>query len=577
MPARSSKLFRLALAVLALALAAGCRGSAPDQPGVAVSALDAASPAATETQAACDLCEGESPGPVATFTPAATVAASPTPQPISAWLSPVLPAGLAGVVELAEGIIAAEDAGQATYRLEPGNENPVGQWVYALVAPFPTVTDGVSLAELQNAWRGENTGPFAGQPLFMDENTLQVFSALWGTPAATAFITLPAGVLDEYAWGYQPSWGIVPFEALEPRYKVLEVDGQSPLRKEFDPASYPLTVPISVNSGTAAGDEPPAIEGLFTGLPSTNRDPEKMTVVVMTGVTALVRATAEIMARKGALYPAIDVRDILLKADITHISNEVPFAPDCPKPDPWMEGLKFCTNPKYMALLKDIDVDVMELTGDHFGDWGRDAMNLTLDMYRENGIPYYGGGYNEEDARKPLLIEHNGHRPAFIGCNGKGGGYATARGIFPGAIDCKGDWMQQEIARLKAEGYLPIVTTQHLEYYTFDPMPLLIEDFHSWAQAGAAIISGSQAHQPHGFEYYAGAFIHYGLGNLFFDQLNMEVPTTSAFIDRHVIYDGRHISTEPLVIKFIDNARPRPATPEERRDLLQKIFQHSLW
>jgi poly-gamma-glutamate capsule biosynthesis protein CapA/YwtB (metallophosphatase superfamily) len=34
------------------------------------------------------------------------------------------------------------------------------------------------------------------------------------------------------------------------------------------------------------------------------------------------------------------------------------------------------------------------------------------------------------------------------------------------------------------------------------------------------IVSGSQAHQPHGFEFYNGSLIHYGLGNLFFDQYN---------------------------------------------------------
>jgi hypothetical protein len=60
----------------------------------------------------------------------------------------------------------------------------------------------------------------------------------------------------------------------------------------------------------------------------------------------------------------------------------------------------------------------VELTGDHFADRGTQAMLDTLAMYKEN-IPYYGGGANEEEARKPVLMEVNGNKIAFMGCNGK--------------------------------------------------------------------------------------------------------------------------------------------------------------
>jgi len=71
--------------------------------------------------------------------------------------------------------------------------------------------------------------------------------------------------------------------------------------------------------------------------------------------------------------------------------------------------------------------------------------------------------------------------------------------------------------------------------------------------------------------------IHHGLGNLFFDQYGVSSGTRQAFIDRHVFYDGRHISTELLTIMFIDYARPRPMTPEERTLLLEAVFTASGW
>ena len=176
-----------------------------------------------------------------------------------------------------------------------------------------------------------------------------------------------------------------------------------------------------------------------------------------------------------------------------------------------------------------------------------------------------------------MLIEHNGNKLAFLGCNAKGGGYATARGENPGAVACDFEWLAQEMERLISEGYLPIVTMQHFEYFTYEPQPKLIADFHTAAESGAAIVSGSQAHQPHGMEFYEDTFLHYGLGNLFFDQFHMGTPTGQAFLDRHVIYDGSHISTELIGIRFVNYALPRLMTPEERSELLLSVFEASGW
>ena len=137
------------------------------------------------------------------------------------------------------------------------------------------------------------------------------------------------------------------------------------------------------------------------------------------------------------------------------------------------------------------------------------------------------------------------------------------------------DQMAAEVRQLRADGYLPIVTFQHLEYYSYTAHPILQKDFRQMAEAGAAIVSGSQAHQPHAFEFKDGAFLHYGLGNLFFDQTNQGAAPRTAFIDRHVFYDGKYISTELLTIYLVDLARSRPMTVEERQQLLETVFKAS--
>jgi capsule synthesis protein PGA_cap len=377
----------------------------------------------------------------------------------------------------------------------------------------------------------------------------------------------------DYAWAHRPVLAIVPFESLDPRWKVLPVDGLSPIHKDFDLANYRLKVLISLNG------DPNLVELIKSNfeIPSTNRDPQKMTIVAMTGVTALVRATAYEMEKNGITYPDHDIRDELLSADITHISNEVPFAANCPYPNPTQADVRFCSRDAYIQLLEDVGTDVVELSGDHFQDWGTEAMLHTLDLYRERGWLYYGGGANLMEGRKALLMENNTNRIAFIGCNAKGRSFAQADETNPGAALCDMDWMAGEISHLKGEGYLVIATFQHLEYYTYAAQPDQQRDFRQMAEAGAVIISGSQAHQPQGMEFLNGSFIHYGLGNLFFDQYGLCPACSQGLIDHHVFYDGRYISTELYPIQFVDYARSRPMTDEEANSLFQTLFQVSGW
>ena len=513
-----------------------------------------------------------------TVEPTLIPTSSPVPldnSPHALWVDPYLPNALVEQLTLPEDFRLADTPENSHVQLDVGEQESISLWIYALVTPFPTITDQVSDRELKQSWKGDTTGPFAGKPLILSESTHSLLSAWWGEPSPGATKIVPAEELIEFAWDQGSAWGIVPFESLEPGWKVLAIDGQSPLRKEFDADNYALSLPISLQG------DPQLVEALLanSNLPASNRDPGRLTTVAVTGVTALVRATAFAMHRNGITYPARDIGEVLRSADLTHISNEIPFTPDCPFPNPLQSDLRFCSRPEYIELLEEVGTDVVELTGDHFGDWGPDAMRYTLDMYDQRDWIYYGGGYDRADARQARLIEHNGNRIAFIGCNGKGGGYATASENQPGAVSCDYDWMQKEITHLVADGYQVIGTFQHFEYYTYTPQPDQVRDFRVLAEAGASIVSGSQAHQPQGLEFYKNALIHYGLGNLFFDQYHFctNYACDDGFIDLHVFYDGEYLGTELITIVFEDYARSRLMNQEERATLLNKVFSASNW
>jgi len=95
--------------------------------------------------------------------------------------------------------------------------------------------------------------------------------------------------------------------------------------------------------------------------------------------------------------------------------------------------------------------------------------------------------------------------------------------------------------------------------------------------AGAVIVSGSQAHVPHEIEITDNAVLHYGLGNLFFDQYGVMQNTDKAFIDRHVLYNGKYLGVELLTIQFKDYSQPIWMDPTGRAALLEKLFWVSKW
>ncbi len=435
------------------------------------------------------------------------------------------------------------------------------QRVYAVVAPFPTVTDGVTLDELKLAWtQGTAPAAFSGHPLLMDQSTLDAISSLWDAPAAGIVQTVASDQLLDTAWSELGSWAIIPFEALEPKWKVLTVDGQSPIRKNFDISKYPLVV----NSD------------------SSNYDPSKLTTIIMTGITALVRATAYTMELKSVTYPGEKIRDLLREADITHVANHVPFSTGCAFPKPDQVRLVFCSDPKYIDLFTDVGVDLVELTGHHFEDYGPKATLETLDIYKAHNIVYFGGGANKEDAIKPALFENHGNKIAFIGCNRLDtGGLPTATDDRPGAAPCDYDYLSGEIGKLRAEGYVVIATMHWNQSYGYQPAPQQVKDFRFLADSGASLVLGSQAHYAQTMEFYKDIFIHYGEGNLFFDQMGdqswMPKGIRREFLDRYVIYDGKLISIELITAMLEDYSRPRLMSGAERVGFLEEYFNYSGW
>jgi len=156
-------------------------------------------------------------------------------------------------------------------------------WVYALAAPFYTIPDNVNQQELEELWRGERGSLGNISRIYVTESTKEAVSTILG-PADESIVTVTSmEAIEDISLDDRQALMILPFDALNKKMKVIRVDGQAPIDKDFDPLEYPLSIAIWVESD---------LDDHTIWIPESNYDPNLRTILVMTGVTAMTRASA---------------------------------------------------------------------------------------------------------------------------------------------------------------------------------------------------------------------------------------------------------------------------------------------
>jgi len=170
--------------------------------------INLAAKSATETGQGNSQAQTPTPTPTQTVTATSTPSATPTPEIPGIYVDPNLPAAFQNSVQLeAAGFISS--AGEnAAASLAFEAEAPISYWVYALVAPFPTVTDGINAAELQAFW--QEVSPTVFDRLILDKSSYTAIQSIWGEPAGNVEVIAGEDLLS-LAWNTPGTWAIIPF------------------------------------------------------------------------------------------------------------------------------------------------------------------------------------------------------------------------------------------------------------------------------------------------------------------------------------------------------------------------------
>ena len=422
-----------------------------------------------------------------------------------------------------------------------------GQEAYYLFLPavsFPSLRTTIGSERLRAV--------AAGQPdanLIVDEATYAALQQ-FGVTLSSETQVVASDRLFNTLWRDRSAYTLLPFDSLTPRYRVLHLDNMHPL--DSDLSGYPFAF---------SSDQP-------------NFYPDRLTRILFSGVTALARDTLAALDANGTAWAGEAILPYVSQADFFHTSNEVSFTANCPQPDEPPLGA-FCAKEAHFELLTSLGLDIVELSGNHNNDYGFDAYLHTLDLFRANGIQTVGGGATIAEAQQPLILSHNGNTIALVSCNWIGPYYALATEDNPGAASCDWNWLRAALPQLAIDNDLLIVTVQYQEFEEYTPSAQQQSDFRGLADLGADVVIGTQAHKPQTFEFYATgrdseAFIHYGLGNLFFDQPYWG--NVRFFMDQLFIYEGRLLTVDLFTGIIEDAGRPRPMDAYEQENFLAFMF-----
>lgn len=444
------------------------------------------------------------------------------------------------------------------------------QRIFVVADWFATLRAGITVTSLRELWQGKATADGI-TTLLVSADAYTETITLFGIPAANVKRVAPTE-LTATLWANHTALAILPFDALTPKLRVLPIDDINPLQRDASLAMYPLAWRVYVSGDDVTRSA--LIAAFRKNIPASNRDATRLTTLIMSGSTSIARTSALKTDTSGdPAFAARQVAPILAAADITHVSNEVPFTPDC---KPVLNVVVLCSKPAYLAAFQLAGVDVIGLTGNHLLDYGQPAFVKTLDLYDENKLRYYGGGRNEVQARKILYVEDHGNRLAFLGVNSFGPASVWATASKPGAQKYIAENVKQDLAEARARADVVLIEFQAEENYAYVPYSGNRTLFRTAMDAGADVVTGVQAHQPQALEFSADGskVILYGLGNLFFDQMYNDT-VRQGLVVRHTIYRGRVIQTELLPTMLEDYVQPRWATPEERTEIFRLVFAAS--
>jgi poly-gamma-glutamate synthesis protein (capsule biosynthesis protein) len=205
---------------------------------------------------------------------------------------------------------------------------------------------------------------------------------------------------------------------------------------------------------------------------------------------------------------------LLRDADLAMVNLECPITTRGTRVE---KPYNFRMRPSYVGAVRDAGIDIVNLANNHVFDYGAEGFFDTMANLDSAGILRVGAGRNSREAHRPLVLELEGKRFAFLGYYG-GGEAPAATPDSPGVARRAIDLVSRDIrrARTRDSADVVIVTFHWGEEKAEFPDPQYVKFGRATIDAGADLIIGHHPHVLQGVERHKDGVIVYSLGNFVF-------------------------------------------------------------
>jgi poly-gamma-glutamate synthesis protein (capsule biosynthesis protein) len=321
------------------------------------------------------------------------------------------------------------------------------------------------------------------------------------------------------------SIAVVPAWSVDPRVRVVTIDGANPLAGGTD---YPLL-----------GDGP------------IGADPVTITIV---GDIMLARGVAAAMG-DNLFAPLKPTAKQLAAADLTIGNLESSLSQ---QGAPLQGTDSFGADPAVLDGPERAGFDILSLANNHVGDYGADALAQTIQRLDASRIKRVGAGGTRRKATRPTIVDVGDTTIGVVAFNAIGESPAAAEGS-PGVVQLRmpprtgplnnGDLnaLLRQVRRLKQHVDAVLVLPHWGEQYTSRPIPVQRRVAKQLADAGASAVIGGHPHWVQGMEMFDDTVVAYSLGNFIFD-MDFSKPTMQGIAIELTLWDGQVMSATPVPV-----------------------------
>jgi poly-gamma-glutamate synthesis protein (capsule biosynthesis protein) len=200
----------------------------------------------------------------------------------------------------------------------------------------------------------------------------------------------------------------------------------------------------------------------------------------------------------------------------------------------------------------------LSLANNHSGDWGKHGFLTELDLLRESGIPFFGGGANAREARRPLVLTARGKRIAFLAYNDYPPQRFAAGPSTPGTAWLVEKDAVRDIQQAKKQADFVVLFLHWGEDLEPTVTPEQKAMGHALIDAGADAIIGGHPHLTQDEEWYKDKPIVYSIGNFVFDYFPYDPPVWKAWIVRLTLGKPGRAGLEKIDVELDPAGIPKP-------------------